>query len=94
MKKYTEQEIMNALVENQSMEAEYGEVFYYIHIAEDGSLLPSLTGADNSEIVKYKGKCLEDYDHEVESNPDFMEVVEKMTEQVNNYIEFLEGFEA
>lgn len=90
IKQLTKEEVMNALIDHASCEPDdWGGVIYYIYITQ---ILNSWDGAD--EIFKtrlnpdaYEGK---DYDWrdevEVEDNEYFLEVVENLTNQANEYL--------
>lgn len=92
MKKFTIDEVYEALVKNQSLECESdGSWCYYLHYA-DGKLLPGYVGADESftSAVSYADDMdtTDDfYAKEEKSDPDFMAIVKDLTEQVNEYIE-------
>lgn len=83
MKMYTETEIMNWLMDNTSSEPLEDGLCYYIHIDEDGNLLPSLDGEVMNFQSIYSGEMDENFDFENPENPAFMEVVKDLTGKVN-----------
>lgn len=93
MKKYTKEEIAQQLMDQPAIEFEFtGHAFYYIHIAEDGTLLPYINGA--AETFMSRAAYAEDmediddiYDCEGFDNADFMEVAEDLANQVNSWID-------
>ena len=48
MNKLIEKDVVQALQENQSLEADYGSLYYYLHVREDGKIL-----YDRDERINY-----------------------------------------
>lgn len=98
MKQLTNQEVMNALIENMSCEPdEAGAIEYFLHIKDSGEILASFDKADETfstylDPEAYEEKLQEnpEYDFrddvEVEDNKYFLEVVEDLTKQANDYL--------
>ena len=98
MKQLTRQDVMNALIENISSEPDYnGAIEYFLHIKDNGEIVSDISAADESfstylDPDAYKEKLQEnpEYDFredvEVETNEYFLEVVEDLTNQANNYL--------
>lgn len=91
MKQFTTDEIFNTLVDTQSLDiSDFGDAFYYIHYA-DGKLVETCSNAEKSfscyapylDNIKSMDEA---YDMETRDNPDFMEVVEDLTNQINEYL--------
>lgn len=109
MKKiYTANEVFEALVNNQSLEAgSDGSWCYYLHIDENGNFVSDKDDAEETfvsearYVKEYSDELDEEYeddrdmatdvfwenvyDFESKDNEDFMEVVEDLTEQVNEF---------
>ena len=98
MKQLTKQEVMNALIENISSEPDYdGAIEYFLHIKDNGEILASFDKADITFSTylgpeAYEEQLQEDpeYDFrediEVKDNEYFLEVVEDLTNQANEYL--------
>lgn len=98
MKQLTKEQVMNALIENMSSEPdETGAIEYFLHITDNGEILPSFDKADETfstylDPEAYEEQLQEDpeYDFrediEVEGNKYFLEVVEDLTNQANDYL--------
>ena len=99
--KLTEDDVCNALIENQSAEFEENGVDYYLHITAEGKIVPDLSQAGktfiSSACPSAYGYTLEQwktevsaediYDHEVKGDPVFDEIVRELTEQANAWLE-------
>ena len=82
-------QIVEALQNNNSLEFEYGEKYYYLHLKENGEIVPDYSLADNSFRVKIDiPKELEDtwFDLENANNSSFMEAVEELKLKANNWL--------
>ena len=84
---------MEALQNYASLEQDYdGTPWYYIHLDENFNPVPQLRGAEYTFTAEV-GYTIEELtyvdlvDLEVESNPEFMEAVEELTEKINEEIE-------
>ena len=98
MKRLTKKQVMNALIENMSSEPdETGAIEYFLDITDNGEILTSFDKADETfstylDPEAYEKKLQEDpeydfrYDVEVEDNKYFLEVVENLTNQANEYL--------
>lgn len=98
MKQLTREQVMNALMENMSSEPDdFGNIEYFLHIKDNGEIVSDLSKADESfstilDSEAYQEKLKEDpeYDYrddvEVEDNKYFMEIVEELTNQANEYL--------
>ncbi|MBM0046754.1 hypothetical protein JNO63_06575 [Anaerococcus sp. mt242] len=98
MKQLTKEEVMNALIENMSSEPDYdGAIEYFLHIKDNGEIVSDINNADESFSTylnpeAYEEKAQEDpeYDFrddiEMEDNKYFIEVVEELTNQANEYL--------
>ena len=103
MKKFTVSNVMKALKDNQSCEFTSTGVTYYLHVTENGDILPAFYDADETFTVsvpceKY-GLSLDQwqdedstfsetvYDQEVPENPVFKGVCEDLTSQANAWVE-------
>nr|DAT09306.1 MAG TPA: hypothetical protein [Caudoviricetes sp.]DAX75146.1 MAG TPA: hypothetical protein [Caudoviricetes sp.] len=94
----TKEQVMDALIENMSSEPdETGAIEYFLHITDNGEILTSFDKADETfstylDPEAYEEKLQEDpeYDFrddvEVEDNKYFLEVVEELTKQANDYL--------
>ena len=99
MKKLTVQEVMEALQDYHSLEWEhwdFGEGYcYYLHITDEGKIVGGYDDADMSLTSGLAREAWEDYEPgydfrdeiEVPENEYFMEVVEDLTDQANEYLE-------
>ena len=103
MKKLTEQEVFNQLVNNSSAECEgIGEgtvVRYYLHVTEDGLIVNDYNSADSTFVNDIPYWCytdnldefynIEDLFSDKYENSEwlpFMELVEELTSDVNNWL--------
>lgn len=88
MKKFTTEEIMNALIANNSLGYESDGLYYYLHITDDGEILSDIHGADKTFMypVEYTNENEVAWDKESADDEDFMEVVEALTAEANEYI--------
>lgn len=89
MKKFTIEEVSQALIENCSMEMEGDKTRYFLHITDNGEILPGAIGADES-FSAYKDAPEVDYDWREEfetlDNDAFREVCEDLCKQANEYL--------
>lgn len=99
-KELTKKEVMNALIENMSSEPDYdGFIEYFLHIKNNGEIVKGINYADESfstylNTEAYEEELIKDPDfniidvveYEAENNPYFMEVVEELTTQANEYL--------
>ena len=92
MKKITKKQVTKALQDFTSLAQDYdGTPWYYIHLDENFKPVPQLSEAGFTFTVEvgYTTEELKSADLvelEVESNRDFMEAVEELTEKINKYI--------
>jgi hypothetical protein len=98
MKQLTTKQVMNALIENLSIELDHnGDIEYFLHIKDNGEIVRGMSYADVSfqthlDKEAYEKRIEEDseydisYNIEKEDNPYFMEVVEELTKQANEYL--------
>lgn len=101
IRQLTEDEVRNALIENQSVEFEPNRVDYYLHITLSGDIVPSRTKAAESFIVsaypadygytqqqwESDEAAAEDiYDHEIKGDPVFDRIVRDLTKQANEWL--------
>ena len=93
MKKITRKQVMEALQDYGSLEQDYdGTPWYYIHLDENFEPVPQSIEVEYTFTAEV-GYTIEELtyvdlvDLEVESNPEFMEVVERLTEKINEEIE-------
>lgn len=100
MKQLTKEQVMNALIENMSSEPDYdGSIEYFLHIKNNGKIVRGFDYADESfstylNTEAYEEELRKDPDfnvidvveYEAEDNPYFMEVVEELTNQANDYL--------
>ena len=90
MKKFTVEEVAQALIENCSMEMEGDKARYFLHITDKGEILSGRSGADES-FSTYTDAPEVDYDWREEfetlDNDDFREVCEDLCKQANEYME-------
>ncbi len=84
--KKTQNEIMKALQDNQSLEYDNGKLLYWIHV-NGTNLVNDINKAEISfsSIFNYDVKD-NSYDWENENNQEFMNCVEDLTNQVNNFL--------
>lgn len=94
--KYELDEIVEHLQEEMSGEPNHeGQLEYWLHIDENGNLLPELSGAEMSfsALIDYEPNQDQDnWDWEEEGQPgyeEFLEVAKDLQEQVNEYLEDL-----
>ena len=90
---FTVWEIANTLQVFASSEYEDGGITYYLHMDEDGVLQPTR----RDEVICFTARADYDlspdaemeevYEHEELDDPDFMNVVYDLKEQVNSYLE-------
>lgn len=90
----TKKEVLKALQDNQSVEFDTGEAVYYLHVTSDGKIVPTFREADETftskleiNLEEYAGDSPQKvYDLEAEDNVLFMEVVEDLTFQANEWL--------
>ena len=90
MKRFTIDEIAQALAENDSMEQEGDTARYFLHITEAGRILPTLAGADetftaDTDVSGFEGDWREEY--ETLQNDAFRDVCESLRDQANDFME-------
>ena len=90
MKQFTIEEIANALAAYDSMEQDGTTAKYFLHITDDGRILPTLAGADETftaetDAPNEDGDWREDF--EDLANDDFRTVCEDIMEQANDYLQ-------
>jgi len=95
MKKYTESDIADYIINSQNMMFEEG--LYYAHVDESGELVHSKDDAatftarfDDSEWADDESPERFYEEAETKSNPDFMDACEKLANQINEYLEELQ----
>ena len=88
MKTLTTNEVMNALINNQSLDYNGDALSYYLHITDDGEILPGLDGADKTIIfpVEYTDDNETAWAKEIADDADFMAIVKELTEEANEYL--------
>lgn len=90
MKKFTVEEVAQALIENISMETEGTKARYFLHITDKGEILPGSDGADET-FSAYTDAPEVDYDWREEfetlDNNSFRRVCEDLCKQANKYLE-------
>lgn len=88
MKTLTTNEVMNALINNQSLDYNGDELSYYLHITDDGEILPGLDGADYTIIcpVEYTDDNETAWAKESADDADFMAIIKELTEEANEYL--------
>lgn len=82
-------EIADALIENDSMEQEGNTARYFLHITDQGEILPTLVGADvtftaDADVEGKEGDWREDF--EKYNNEEFMDICEDLWRQANKYL--------
>lgn len=77
----TQRQVLEALQENMAYEFENGKHRYNLHITGNGQIVDDINKADESFYTYADYALTED-----EKNPDFIEVVENLAEQVNEYL--------
>ncbi|MBS5145911.1 MAG: hypothetical protein KHY89_10535 [Butyricicoccus pullicaecorum] len=97
MKKLTLEQVLKALVDNQSVEIENGYVEYYLHINENGEIVTSFRDAEISFTHKVDTDEIDGWDEaddmdviynqENMETPWFADAVQDLTEQANEWIE-------
>ena len=102
----TNEQAFNALCENCS--AEYDEaaggVTYYLHITNDGKIMPTSSGADKTFTYTIKDEDEAEYfgapgnydigDYYSKESPedaDFMGIVDRLTDAANQYLQALDA---
>lgn len=84
--KKTLNEIMAALQENESLEFDNGQFTYWVHL-NGTEFVDDINKADISFSSTFDYDVQDDsYDWENEDNQEFMNCVEDLTNQVNNYL--------
>ena len=78
----TERQVLEALQENMAYEFENGKHRYNLHITGNEQIVDDISKADESFYTYANYALTED-----EKNPDFIEVVENLTEQANEYLD-------
>lgn len=88
MKALTTNEVMNALINIQSLDYNGDELSYYLHITDDGEILPGLDGADKTIIcpVEYTDDNETAWAKESADDADFMAIIKELTEEANEYL--------
>ena len=103
MKKYTENEIFAYLTDHVRLLVESGKAIYSVAVEEDGQLVDRCTDHEACFIIDnpaaYLGVSSEEYDamegvdafyeKEAMDDDDFREIVEELTEKINDIIENL-----
>ena len=103
MKKYTENKIFAYLKDHVRLLVENGKAIYSVAVDEDGQLVDRCTDHEACFIIDnpaaYLGVSSDEYDamEDVDSfydkedmdDEDFREIVEALTEKINNIIEIL-----
>lgn len=87
MKQYSVHDIFNHLSNQMSSEYENGKIYYYIHIGENGELVNDCSKAEESFKSEYKGEIDESFEFENINNKDFVNTVNELTKEVNEYLE-------
>ena len=102
-KKLMSDEVFGALCENCS--AEYDEaaggVTYYLHITDDGEIMPTSAGADKTFTYTIKDEAEyfgapgnydigDYYGKESTEDADFMNIVDRLTDAANQYLQALD----
>lgn len=90
MKKLTLNDVAQALIDNDSMEQIGTTAKYFLHITDDGEILPWQTGADetftaDADVDGFEGDWREDF--ETLDNDAFRDVCEDLLQQANDYLE-------
>lgn len=92
MKKYTESDIADYIINSQNMMFEEG--LYYAHVDESGELVHSKDDAatftarfDDSEWADDESPERFYEEAETKSNPDFMYACRQLAKEINAYIE-------
>jgi len=92
MKRYTENDIADYIINSSNMMFEDG--LYYAHVNDNGELVPSKDDAttftaefDDSEWANDESPERFYEEAETKSNPDFMRVCEKLADEINEYLD-------
>lgn len=88
MKAITIEEVMNALINTQALDYNGDQLSYYLHITDDGEILPSRHGADETIIcpVEYTDDNETAWAKESADDADFMQIVKELAEEANEYL--------
>lgn len=100
--RYTKEDIYDVLTSNQSMEVDelHQKYVYYIHLDAEGNILDSKEGADECftsgiGFEEYSDDADDEMDwyyaHENWDCKEFADVVEDLTDQVNDWLDELEA---
>lgn len=90
MKTFTVEEVMNALISNNALDYDNaGQLSYYIHITDDGEILPRIDKADKTFTfpVEYTDDNETAWAKESADDKDFMEIVVSLVHEMNEYME-------